>query len=54
MIGFDPASHIFIPDGINRQTAVLDQVATVLVTAQPGRSSAQSVQGASSRSTIAK
>jgi putative ABC transport system permease protein len=31
MIGFDPASHIFIPDSINRQTAVLDQVDTVLV-----------------------
>ena len=31
MIGFDPASHIFIPDSINRQTVVLDQVDTVLV-----------------------
>jgi putative ABC transport system permease protein len=31
MIGFDPASHIFIPDSINRQTAVLDQVDTVLI-----------------------
>jgi putative ABC transport system permease protein len=31
MIGFDPASHIFIPDSINRQTAVLDRVDTVLV-----------------------
>jgi putative ABC transport system permease protein len=31
MIGFDPASHIFIPDSINRQTTVLDQVDTVLV-----------------------
>jgi len=31
VIGFDPASHIFIPDSINRQTAVLDQVDTVLV-----------------------
>ena len=31
MIGFDPASHIFIPESINRQTAVLDQVDTVLV-----------------------
>jgi putative ABC transport system permease protein len=30
-IGFDPASHIFIPDSINRQTAVLDRVDTVLV-----------------------
>jgi putative ABC transport system permease protein len=30
-IGFDPASHIFIPDSINRQSAVLDQVDTVLV-----------------------
>jgi putative ABC transport system permease protein len=31
MIGFDPASHIFIPDGINRQTTVLDRVDTVLI-----------------------
>jgi putative ABC transport system permease protein len=31
MIGFDPASDIFIPDSINRQTAVLDRVDTVLV-----------------------
>jgi putative ABC transport system permease protein len=31
MIGFDPASGIFIPDSINRQTAVLDRVDTVLV-----------------------
>jgi putative ABC transport system permease protein len=31
MIGFDPASHIFILDSINRQTTVLDQVDTVLV-----------------------
>jgi putative ABC transport system permease protein len=31
MIGFDPASHIFIPDSINRQTAVLDRIDTVLV-----------------------
>jgi putative ABC transport system permease protein len=31
MIGFDPASHIFIRDSINRQTAVLDKVDTVLV-----------------------
>ena len=31
MIGYDPASHIFIPDSINRQTAVLDRVDTVLV-----------------------
>jgi putative ABC transport system permease protein len=31
MIGFDPASHIFIPDSISRQTTVLDQVDTVLV-----------------------
>ena len=31
MIGFDPASHIFVPDSINRQTAVLDRVDTVLV-----------------------
>jgi putative ABC transport system permease protein len=31
MIGFDPASHIFIPDSINRQTAALDRVDTVLV-----------------------
>jgi putative ABC transport system permease protein len=31
MIGFDPASHIFLPDSINRQTAVLDRIDTVLV-----------------------
>jgi putative ABC transport system permease protein len=31
MIGFDPASHIFIPDSINGQSAMLDQVDTVLV-----------------------
>ena len=31
VIGFDPASHIFIPDSINRQTAVLDGLDTVLV-----------------------
>jgi putative ABC transport system permease protein len=31
MIGFDPASHIFIPDSINQQAAVLDRVDTVLV-----------------------
>ncbi len=31
IIGYDPASHIFIPDSINRQTAVLDRVDTVLV-----------------------
>ena len=31
MIGFDPASNIFISDSINRQNAVLDQVDTVLV-----------------------
>lgn len=31
IIGFDPASHNFIPDSINRQTAVLDGVDTVLV-----------------------
>src|SRR6516164_6196123 len=31
IIGFDPASHIFIPDIINRQSAVLDQADTVLV-----------------------
>jgi putative ABC transport system permease protein len=31
LIGFDPASGIFIPDSINRQTAVLDRVDTVLV-----------------------
>jgi putative ABC transport system permease protein len=31
MIGFDPASHIFSPDSINRQITVLDQVDTVLV-----------------------
>ena len=31
VIGFDPASHVFIPDSINRQTAVLNQADTVLV-----------------------
>ena len=31
MIGFDPASHIFIPDSVNRQSAALDRVDTVLV-----------------------
>jgi putative ABC transport system permease protein len=31
MIGYDPASHIFIPDSINRQTAVLARVDSVLV-----------------------
>jgi putative ABC transport system permease protein len=31
MIGFDPASNIFIPDSINGQTAALDRVDTVLV-----------------------
>ena len=31
VIGFDPASAIFIPGSINRQTAVLDQLDTVLV-----------------------
>jgi putative ABC transport system permease protein len=31
MIGFDPASHIFIPDSIDRQAAALDRVDTVLV-----------------------
>jgi putative ABC transport system permease protein len=31
VIGFDPASHDFIPDSINRQTAVLDRADTVLV-----------------------
>jgi putative ABC transport system permease protein len=31
LIGFDPASHIFTPDSINRQAAVLNQVDTVLV-----------------------
>jgi putative ABC transport system permease protein len=31
MIGFDPASHVFFPDSINRQTAVLDRADTLLV-----------------------
>ncbi|MBV9631806.1 MAG: FtsX-like permease family protein [Xanthobacteraceae bacterium] len=31
VIGFDPASDVFIPDSINRQSAVLDRVDTVLV-----------------------
>jgi putative ABC transport system permease protein len=31
VIGFDPASHIFVPDSINRQTSVLEQADTVLV-----------------------
>jgi putative ABC transport system permease protein len=30
-IGYDPASHVFTPDSINRQTAVLDRADTVLV-----------------------
>jgi putative ABC transport system permease protein len=31
VIGFDPASHIFIPDSVNRQSTVLGQADTVLV-----------------------
>jgi len=31
VIGFDPANHIFIPDSINRQSAVLERADTVLV-----------------------
>ena len=31
VIGFDPASHIFLPDSINRQTDVLGRADTVLV-----------------------
>jgi len=31
VIGFDPANHIFIPDSINRQSAVLESADTVLV-----------------------
>jgi putative ABC transport system permease protein len=31
VIGFDPASHIFLPDSINRQTSVLERADTVLV-----------------------
>ncbi len=31
VIGFDPASDVFIPDSINRQTAALDRLDTVLV-----------------------
>jgi putative ABC transport system permease protein len=31
IIGFDPASRIFIPDSINRQASVLNQLDTVLV-----------------------
>jgi putative ABC transport system permease protein len=31
IIGFDPASRTFIPDSINRQASVLNQVDTVLV-----------------------
>jgi putative ABC transport system permease protein len=31
LIGFDPASHVFIPDSINQQTAVLDRADTILV-----------------------
>jgi putative ABC transport system permease protein len=31
IIGFDPASHIFISDSINRQVSVLNQADTVLV-----------------------
>jgi putative ABC transport system permease protein len=31
VVGFDPASDVFIPDSINRQTAALDRLDTVLV-----------------------
>jgi putative ABC transport system permease protein len=31
VIGFDPASHVFVPDSINNQTSVLDRADTVLV-----------------------
>ena len=31
LIGFDPASDVFIPDSIKRQAAVLDRIDTVLV-----------------------
>jgi putative ABC transport system permease protein len=31
VIGYDPASHVFTPESINRQTAVLDRADTVLV-----------------------
>src|SRR5260370_32347656 len=31
VIGFDPESHVFIPDSINRQTSVLERVDTVLI-----------------------
>ena len=31
VIGFDPASHIFVPDSINRQTSVLERADTILV-----------------------
>jgi putative ABC transport system permease protein len=31
VIGFDPASHIFVPDSINRQTDVLERADTVLM-----------------------
>jgi putative ABC transport system permease protein len=31
VIGFDPASHIFIPDSINRQTEILERPDMVLV-----------------------
>jgi len=31
VIGFEPASHVFVPDSISRQTTVLEQADTVLV-----------------------
>jgi putative ABC transport system permease protein len=31
IIGYDPASHVFTPESVNRQTAVLDRADTVLV-----------------------
>ena len=31
IIGYDPASHVFTPESINRQTAVLDRADTMLV-----------------------
>lgn len=34
VIGFDPASHIFIPDSINRQIATLKRADTILVDSQ--------------------
>ena len=54
MIGFDPASHIFSPDSINRQITVLDQVDTVLVDSSTPPNVRPARRAGSSKSTIAK